>query len=145
MERKRYPDGFKSILENFMTNQKKDRLDRARNLGNGTAQSPEISTLDEVIQRITALELKSEFIDESKWGERNFESPWDDICLRHGVMSYIAGAKDCPYPKETHAARRWNAGYTFSAYWQGIVRDELKSIAKELEAVRYASTEWDDL
>jgi hypothetical protein len=128
-----------------MTDQKKARLDRARNLGNGATQAPEISTLDEIIQRIAALEIKSEFIEESKWGEHDFESPWDDICLRHGVISYIAGAKDCPYPKETHAARRWNAGYAFSAYWQSIVRDELKDAAKELEAIRYASTEWEDL
>jgi hypothetical protein len=128
-----------------MTDRKKDRLDRARNIGNGAAQLPEISTLDEIIQRITALEIKSEFIDESKWGEYDLESPWDDICLRHGVMSYMAGARDCPYPKETHAARRWNAGYMFSSYWQSIVTDELKDAAKELETIRYASTEWEDL
>ncbi len=126
--------------------QKKDRLNRARTLSNGEPKTPEISTLEEIITRITALEVKSEFIDESQWGEQRFDLPWDDVCLRHGVISYIAGAKDCPYPEDTHAARRWNAGYAFSAYWQSIVKDELKDSMKELESIRYAkTTQWDDL
>ena len=126
--------------------QKKDRLNSDRTLSNGEPKTPEISTLEEIITRITALEVKSEFIDESQWGEQRFDLPWDDVCLRHGVISYIAGAKDCPYPEDTHAARRWNAGYAFSAYWQSIVKDELKDSMKELESIRYAkTTQWDDL
>jgi hypothetical protein len=86
------------------------------------------------------LEISLDFAENSKWDDPNslkIECPWDDICVRHGALSYIAGVKDCPYPEETHAARRWSAGYSFAAYWKGIVTDELKDRVEELESMNY--------
>ena len=128
-----------------MKDQKKDRLNRARNLSNGSKQEPEISTLDKIIERVTALEIQSEFIEDSKWDAHDFECPWEDICVRHGAISEGAGTKDCPYPEGTHAAIRWNAGYAFSAYWKRLIMDQMKDAAREISEIHYASPEWEDL
>jgi|TARA_R110000824_G_scaffold2808_1_gene12802 hypothetical protein len=127
-----------------MSNLKEERLNRARNLS-GAKKEPETSTLNEIIERIAALEIKNEFIEESKWDDHDLECPWEDICVRHGAMSEGAGAKDCPYPKGTHAAKRWYAGYSFSAYWRRLITDQMKDAARELSEIHHASNEWEDI
>jgi len=118
-----------------------DKIAMARSLNNPhKPPASDTGTLDKLSKRLAALEIRLDFTEDRKWDDPNslmVESPWDDVCVRHGTLSYIAGVKDCPYPDETHAARRWTAGYSFAAYWKGIVEDELKDRVEELEGVSY--------
>ena len=118
--------------------EKSERLARARNLNKADESTTSDTTLDDLYKRLTALEIKTDFAEESEWSKQSpIESPWDDVCVRHGSMSEGAGAKDCPYPKETHAAIRWNAGYAFSAYWRSLIADELKDQIWEMQGIKY--------
>jgi len=121
--------------------EKADKLARARNLNRPVEPAIQSTgALEKLTRRLAVLEAKQDFIDDEKWQEHYevaAELPWDDVCVRHGMMSYIAGAKNCPYPEDTYGARRWTAGYSFAAYWRSIITDELKDRVSELESINY--------
>jgi hypothetical protein len=117
--------------------QKHDRLQAARNLSRSATESDLPEIIRALERRMTILETKRDFLDSHELDDFTIspsDCPWNDICVRHGMISCIAGVKveDNPYPEDSSPFRRWRAGYSFTLYWQGIA---IEDTSERLDAI----------
>ena len=109
--------------------QKQDRVAAARNLNRPEGDADHSDIIRALERRMAILETKRDFLASHELDDFTISAsdcPWNDLCVRHGMISSVAGFKhtDNPYPEDSFDFRKWRAGYAFALYWKGIIEEE---------------------